>query len=106
MASVRLFCGGINYQMNETQLQQWWEGEGYVVERVQVMRYRVTNQNRGFGFVTINTDESEKAVIERMNGKQAMGRAVTVNKADPKQPMSNGGGGREGRVEKREFQRR
>ena len=40
-----------------------------------------------------NTQDAQSA-IERFNGAELQGRALTVNEAKPQEPRSGGGGGR------------
>lgn len=46
---------------------------------------KFTNRSKGFGFVTmLNDTEAEKA-IQEMNGSSIDGKAITVNKARPRE---------------------
>lgn len=56
-----------------------------VVASANVIIDKFTNRSKGFGFVTMpNDDEAEKA-IQEMNGASIDGKAVTVNKARPRE---------------------
>lgn len=108
--SIRLFVGGLNYQTQEDGLKQWFEYEGFDVNKVQVVRDRVTGHSRGFGFVELGTEEHVDDVIRRLQGSRIDDRVVTINKADPKQPREQAsrehyGEKRVARENKREFQR-
>jgi RNA recognition motif-containing protein len=58
---------------------------------------RMTNRPRGFGFVTMSTDEEAQKAIDALNGKDMGGRALTVNVAKPREERapSSGGGRRQ-----------
>jgi len=46
------------------------------------MTDRDTGRSKGFGFVSMNDDDADKA-IAALNGKDFAGRALTVNEARP-----------------------
>ncbi len=48
-----------------------------------LMMDRMTNRPRGFGFVTMSSDEEAQKAIEGLHGKDVGGRALTVNVARP-----------------------
>ena len=48
---------------------------------------------RGFGFVTMSSDDEARAAIESLNGEEFEGRTLNVNEAKPREPRSGGGGG-------------
>ena len=54
---------------------------------------RMTNRPRGFGFVTMSTDEEAQKATEALNGKDMGGRALTVNVAKPREERAPAGGG-------------
>ena len=54
---------------------------------------RMTNQPRGFAFVTMASPEEAQKAIDAMNGKELAGRALNVNGARPREARSGGGGG-------------
>jgi RNA recognition motif-containing protein len=54
---------------------------------------RDTGRSKGFGFVELASDQSAKAAIAALNGKEVDGRALTVNEAKPREDRGSGGGG-------------
>ncbi|HUQ31843.1 MAG TPA: hypothetical protein VM095_06975, partial [Pyrinomonadaceae bacterium] len=66
------------------------------VESASVIEDRETGRSRGFGFVEMASAEDAAAAIEKFNGKELDGRALTVNEAKPKTDRGGGGGGRGG----------
>jgi len=53
---------------------------------------RASGRPRGFGFVTMSTEEEAQKAIAALNGTELKGRALTVNVARP--PAERSGGGR------------
>ena len=93
--NTKLYVGNLSYDTTENDLQDLFSKHGPVSE-VAIVQDRETGRARGFGFVTMATEEGAKAAIEALNGKEVGGRALTVNEARPPQERSGGGGGRGG----------
>ncbi len=53
-------------------------------------------RSKGFGFVEMTNDSEADAAIEKYNGMDMEGRALTVNVARPPEPRENRGGGDRG----------
>ncbi|MGD9110076.1 MAG: RNA-binding protein [Phycisphaerales bacterium] len=88
---MNLYVGNLLFNVGESDLRNAFEQFGQVTE-VRLIMDKFSGQSKGFGFVEMpSKDEAEKA-IEEMNGKEFMGRAVTVNLAKPKTNRRGGGG--------------
>ncbi len=91
----KIFVGNFSFSMTEGELRSLFEPFGRV-DNVSVVTDRDTGRSRGFGFVEMpDSGEAERA-IAGLNGKDAGGRALTVNEARPKVDRGGprGGGGR------------
>jgi RNA recognition motif-containing protein len=87
----KLYVGNLSFNTTEDGLRTAFGAFGSVTD-VYVANDRETGRPRGFAFVTFNTAEESKLAIEKMNGADLDGRALTVNEARPKGEM--GGEGR------------
>ena len=58
-----------------------------------ILQDRETGKSRGFGFVTMSSDEEAQAAIEKYQDFEFMGRKLTVNEARPREDRGGGGGG-------------
>jgi RNA recognition motif-containing protein len=102
MSVIRLFVGNVPHSIDESGLKQWFEEQGYVVgespRSAQIVRDRVTGHSRGFGFIELVTEETEKVVSSKLNGMRLAGRVLTINGAHPRTPRGDGirGGGGDG----------
>jgi len=67
-------------------------GQAGTVASVNIVTDKFSGQSRGFGFVEMGNDQEAQAAIERFNGYELQGRALTVNKAKPQGERSGGGG--------------
>lgn len=89
----KLFVGNLSFNTTENDLQDAFAAVGTVTE-ANLMMDRATGRPRGFGFVTMSTDEEAEKAVQALNGKSLDGRALTVNIARPREERSNDGGGR------------
>lgn len=88
----KLFVGGLPYSTNDDQLRELFEAIG-PVDTAQVIVDRETNRSKGFGFVTMVSDDDGQKAIAELDGKDFEGRRLAVNEARPKEPRTGNGGG-------------
>jgi len=82
----KLFVGGLSWQTDEDGLQNYFESLDIPVERVIIMRDKMTGRSRGFGFVTLQRIEDiDRAVNSRLH----LGRKIEAKRAIPKRDMDN-----------------
>ena len=86
----KIYVGNLSFQTTETDLSDLFSTIG-AVETVSIITDRDTGRSKGFGFVTMNDDQAEKAIAE-LNGREHNGRALTVNEARPMVKKDFGGG--------------
>jgi RNA recognition motif-containing protein len=91
----KLYVGNLGYGVTDSDLQRMFESHG-TVESAQVIMDRDTGRSKGFGFVEMKTEQEAQAAIAAMNGKEADGRALTVNEAKPRPEGGRGGSGGRG----------
>ncbi len=84
----KLYVGNLGYGVSDSDLVKMFEAHG-TVESAQIIVDRDTGRSKGFGFVEMKTDQEAQAAI----GKDADGRALTVNEAKPRTEGGRGGGG-------------
>src|SRR3954451_11814958 len=94
--NTKLFVGNLSFNTTENDLQDTFAAHGTVVE-ANLMMDRATGRARGFGFVTMSTQQEAEAAIAALNGRELDGRALTVNAARPREERTGGGGGGGGR---------
>jgi cold-inducible RNA-binding protein len=94
----KIYVGNISFQTTESDLTAMF-GEVGQVESVQIITDRDTGRSKGFGFIQMTDDAAADKAIERFNGKEVNGRALTVNEARPMERRDSGsrggGGGRD-----------
>lgn len=100
--NTKLFVGNISFNTTENDLQDAFAAHGTVTE-ANLMVDRMSGRPRGFGFVTMASEEEAQKAIQAMNGASLDGRNLTVNLARPREERSGGGGGGGGRGPRREY---
>lgn len=88
----KLYVGNISFNTTENDLREAFAAHGTVIE-ANLMIDRESGRPRGFGFVTMSSDEEAQAAIRELNGASLDGRALTVNIAKPREDRAPGGGG-------------
>jgi len=77
----RLYVGNLPWSFDDFDLQDCFEVYGKVVD-AKVIMDRETGRSRGFGFVTMSSDEEVESAIREMDGSTCDGRSIRVNKAN------------------------
>ena len=88
----KLFVGNLSYNTTEGTLMDLFSQAGAVSE-VEIVLDRATNRSRGFGFVTMSSNEDGVKAITMYDGKEVDGRQIIVNEAKPQTPRLDGGFG-------------
>lgn len=87
--STKLYVGNLSFDSTENDIQDLFAGAGTVKETA-LMQDRTTGQSRGFGFVTMSTEDEAQKAISLFHGKSVGGRALTVNEARPREERAGG----------------
>ena len=94
---MNIYVGNVSFKAGEEDLRKLFSTYGEV-SRVSIIMDQATGRSRGFAFVEMTDDAAGKAAIAALNGKDMLGRALTVNEA---RPRPQGGGRRMGNPEGR-----
>ncbi|MGE0827652.1 MAG: RNA recognition motif domain-containing protein [Candidatus Binatia bacterium] len=89
---TKLFVGNLPFSATNEALEALFEQAGTVAS-VDILTDRQTGRSRGFGFVEMNNQQEAEDAINRFNGYEMQGRALTVNIAKPREDRGGGGGG-------------
>ncbi len=89
---MNLYVGNLSWGVSDAELQQAFEAYGEVAS-CKIVKDKMTNRSKGFGFVEMTNDDEAKAAIDGLNGQDLKGRSITVNEARPQEPRQPGGGG-------------
>ena len=81
---MKLYVGNLPFKATEDGLRAHFSVCGPVTE-VAIVLDKETRRSRGFGFVTMETEEGGRAAIEKLNGQPLDGRDLIVNEARPRE---------------------
>lgn len=95
---ARLFIGNLSWNTSDSDLSEVVAAHAEVLD-AKVISDRDTGRSRGFGFVTIESDNTAE-VIRKLDGQEIDGRAIRVNEAEEKPQRDRGGFGGGGRRER------
>lgn len=87
----KLFVGNLSWETTDESLLQFFSQIGEVTE-AKVIVDKFKNRSKGFGFVTMATDELATQATEQLNGKELDGRAINVSVARPPKEHTDRGG--------------
>lgn len=88
--ATKLFIGNLPFQTTNEELETLFSQIGDV-SSVSIITDKFTGRSRGFGFVEMDNSQEAQAAIERFNGYEFQGRALTVNEAKPQAARPGGG---------------
>ncbi len=88
---ARLFIGNLSWNTSDSDLSELVSAHAEVLD-AKVISDRDTGRSRGFGFVTIEA-ENTADVIRKLDGQDLDGRAIRVNEAEEKPQRDRGGYG-------------
>lgn len=90
----KLYVGNLPYSTTDSALSDLFAAAGTVTS-ASVITDKMSGRSKGFGFVEMSTPEEAQAAIEKFNGQEYEGRAMTVSEARPKEdrPQRSFGGG-------------
>ncbi|MDP3954621.1 MAG: RNA-binding protein [bacterium] len=97
----KLYVGNLPYSATGDELKSMF-GQAGTVEDAVVISDKFSGRSKGFGFVTMSTDEEAQKAVEMFNDSDMGGRQLKVNEAKPmteRPPRRDrgfgGGGGRD-----------
>ena len=90
----KLYVGNLPFSATEDELFALFGADNRQVSEVALIMDRETGRPRGFGFVTMATEDDARAAIESLDGSSMGGRTLRVNESEDRR--GGGGGGRGG----------
>jgi len=82
--SVRLYVGNLPKELDRQELETFFSEELGESASTKLVTDRKTGKSRGFGFVTVETDEQADLVIEKFNGQAFKESVLKIEKALPR----------------------
>ena len=85
-----IICRNLPFSATGAELEGLF-GQAGAVSSANVISDKSTGLSRGFGFVEMNSTQDAQTAIEKFNGYELQGRALTVNETKPQENRGSGG---------------
>jgi RNA recognition motif-containing protein len=80
----KMYVGNIPYNATEGDLRELFSEYGEI-ESLKIIKDQFTDRSKGFGFIEMVNEEDAKKAMTTLNGKDFMGKSLTVAEAKPQQ---------------------
>ena len=88
--SVRLYIGNLPRELEREEFEAVFSEDVDNIVSVKLIADRKTGKCRGFGFVTVKTDEIADALVTKYNGQALQDATLKVEKAMPRAKENEG----------------
>ena len=90
---MNIYVGNLAYDATDEMIREAFESFGPVAS-ARVIKDKYTGQSRCFGFVEMGMQSQAQTAIKSLNGKELMGKEMSVSEARPRRDEGRTGGGR------------
>ncbi len=87
---MNIYVSNLGFNVQDEDLKGLFTGYGEV-SSAKVIKDKLTNQSRGFGFVEMPDDTAAGKALAELNGVMADGRSIKVSEARPREDRNSGG---------------
>jgi RNA recognition motif-containing protein len=91
--NMNIYVGNLSNDATDETIREAFESFGQVTS-AKVIKDKYTGQSRGFGFVEMSVQSQAQTAIKSLNGKELMGKQISVNEARSRADQGRTGGGR------------
>ena len=88
---MNIYVGNLSYDATDETIKQAFESFGQVIS-ARIVKDKYTGESRGFGFVEMPEQAQAQAAIKGLNGKELLGKQMSVNEARPRTDRGRSGG--------------
>ena len=90
---MNIYVGNLSYEATDITIRKAFESFGEVTS-AKVIKDKYSGQSRGFGFVEMPAQSQAQTAIKSLNGKELLGKPISVNEARARADQGRTGGGR------------
>ena len=90
---MNIYVGNLSYDATDVIIREAFESFGQVTS-ARVIKDKYSGQSRGFGFVEMPAESQAQTAIKSLDGKELMGKQMSVKEARPRADQGRTGGGR------------
>jgi len=87
---MNIYVGNLSYETTDEAIREAFESFGQVTS-AKVIKDKYSGQSRGFGFVEMPGQSQAQTAIKSLNGKELLGKQMSVNEARPRTGQRAGG---------------
>ena len=77
---MNIYVGNLSYEATDVTIREAFESFGEVTS-ARVIKDKYSGQSRGFGFVEMPAQSQAQTAIKSLNGKELLGKPISVNEA-------------------------
>ena len=88
---MNIYVGNLSNNATDETIRQAFESFGQVIS-ARVIKDKFTGQSKGFGFVEMLEQSQAQAAIKSLNGRELLGKQMSVNEARPRTDRGRSGG--------------
>ena len=88
---MNIYVGNLSYEATDVTIRQAFESFSQVTS-ARVIKDKYNGQSRGFGFVEMLEQSQAQAAIKSLNGKELLGKQMSVNEARSRTNRGSSGG--------------
>ena len=90
---MNIYVGNLSNDATDATIREAFESFGQVTS-AKVIKDKHNGQSRGFGFVEMPAQSQAQSAIKSLNGKELLGKEMSVKEARPRADQGRTGGGR------------
>ncbi|MFQ4137203.1 RNA recognition motif domain-containing protein [Nodosilinea sp. PGN35] len=94
--SIRLYVGNLSKDLERQEFENVFADFTADLVSVKLIADKKTGKCRGFGFVTVKTDEKADEIVEKLNGQELADLPIKIEKALPRTKPEGEGDARVG----------
>jgi RNA recognition motif-containing protein len=88
---MNIYVGNLSYDATDVTIREAFESFGEVTS-ARVIKDKYNGQSRGFGFVEMPAQSQAATAIKSLNGKELLGKPISVNEARARANQGRTGG--------------
>jgi len=88
---MNIYVGNLSSDVSDENLRQAFESFGQVTS-ARIIKDKYSGQSRGFGFVEMPAQSQAQTAIKSLNGKELLGKQMSVKEARPRTNQGRQGG--------------
>jgi len=90
---MNIYVGNLSYDATDVTIREAFESFGEVTS-ARVIKDKYSGRSRGFGFVEMPAQSQAQTAIKSLDGKELLGKQMSVKEARPRADQGRTGGGR------------